>query len=639
MSTTFSDLANSVDPEKGTALIGTRQPLSGAAGRTQQDKNLDTLSPADFKFASDASDTQSIQRLIDRLSESDVHGKVVRLGGKHYVCNTPIRLKDGLTLDGEGATLDFRGVPHQARTRSMYAAATTGDETPLNADAEPGAVVLRLPAGLALSPNDLIKVYSDSRFDDRTGTRVGELQIVRSYDSASGFLSLSVPLAYGYAVSEGAKIIQIHSLKNIRVLNTNFLGPQISNEIGQAWCLSIYGAVSPLISGCTFSGTSYAEVLLIDCLRGRILGNDFHGTDQNNALGYGISFANASRDCLAQGNTFFDKRHFYSTNNLAGYGIEGAAAGVVFNCSFLNGKMHRATWFDIAETSSGDAMDTHAASDWITFEGNTVFGSVGTGLNIEGANSIVRNNHFDECERNACVVKNHTHHSGSLLFEGNIIRNCKGRGLLVTKDADSGKGGFSFVTVRNSIFSNVGTESTSAVQIGIARSRVGSDNQVPRVLVTGLQVDAIGTALEITGTENGAMIADCDLRGAGRANAGVMLISRVPGALVNNLRIEATGANTTGMYCASTANSILGNLRVYSPGGSQGYGIIIQAFAEMPTDNLMIHDSRIDGFEKAGSLAPAVSYASIRNLNLRGCTSGFELGAGNNNTAADIIGP
>ena len=73
------DLANTTDPDKGTTLVGVRQPLTSAAGRTQRDKNLENITPADFKFSADASDTQSIQRLIDRLSESDVYGKVVRL--------------------------------------------------------------------------------------------------------------------------------------------------------------------------------------------------------------------------------------------------------------------------------------------------------------------------------------------------------------------------------------------------------------------------------------------------------------------------------------------------------------------------------------------------------------------------------
>src|SRR5690606_17433749 len=207
-----------------------------------------------------------------------------------------------------------------------------------------------------------------------------------------------------YAVSDAASFIQINQLRDLKIQNCKFYGPQIDNTVAQAWCVSIAGGRNPEIVNCSFNGTSFAEILLVDCFEALVSGCSFSGTDQTNALGYGVSFSNACRDCLATDNVFFDKRHAYSTNNLGGFGTTGLAVGVVYNCTFTNSKVHRTTWYDIAETSHGDALDTHAASDWITYSNNTVYGSVGTALNMEGANSIVKDNYFALCGIRACAI-------------------------------------------------------------------------------------------------------------------------------------------------------------------------------------------------------------------------------------------
>ncbi len=49
----IADLADTTDPTKGDAMVGVKQPFPGAIGRTQHDKNAETLSSGDFGVPTD----------------------------------------------------------------------------------------------------------------------------------------------------------------------------------------------------------------------------------------------------------------------------------------------------------------------------------------------------------------------------------------------------------------------------------------------------------------------------------------------------------------------------------------------------------------------------------------------------------
>lgn len=77
-----AQLANTTDPTLGDALVGVRQPFSGAVGRTQHDKNIDTVSAKDFGGIADGSthplsekystltDAQAVYPFVTSLSQS-----------------------------------------------------------------------------------------------------------------------------------------------------------------------------------------------------------------------------------------------------------------------------------------------------------------------------------------------------------------------------------------------------------------------------------------------------------------------------------------------------------------------------------------------------------------------------------------
>jgi hypothetical protein len=84
--------ADTTDPAKGDALIGVKQPYTGAVGRTQHDKNAEELSSADFGLLGDGSDEQAqIQAFVTAGAGRRIRFVMTAAGGI-YGKSTPTRI-------------------------------------------------------------------------------------------------------------------------------------------------------------------------------------------------------------------------------------------------------------------------------------------------------------------------------------------------------------------------------------------------------------------------------------------------------------------------------------------------------------------------------------------------------------------
>ena len=640
-----SDLASA----SGSALVGFMQPAGTAVLRNLQDKVRETITPMDFGAAGDGvtDDSEFLQAAFDYLNLlPESSNKSLDLAGRTFRCDSQVRLFSGTNIIGNGGTIDFSNrVAASGRSRSLFGEATTGPETTLPSTLLRGGYDYTFPSGLTLSRGDMLMIYSDKLFEIRTaipptteGTRYGELQIVRDYNPSTGAISFSTPLAYDYATGDGAKFVKYTTpLKNIRIDGVNFKGFGVETSAAQTWCVSLAGAINPIITRCKFEGMSYAEVLLVNCMQPLVSDCVFRGTDMVNALGYGVSFANATRDGLATGNQFFDKRHAYSTNNLGGFGFEGNAVGVVYGCTGRNSKVHRCTFFHIDEASPGDALDTHAASDYITYENIEVYGSVGTGANLEGANMTIRNCQFYDIGGRGINHVNYTAEKGSLTVENVKVHRAKDHGIFVTKNTESLLGGWSYVSIRNvdllDVGSNLGANSDGGIYVGVGLARVADVSHVPYIQISDVNVVSRFVSLNIPSTPNGITIGNCQFNGAAVPSFGVVFLGRSSKVNMSNVLIRSSSG--TGLYTPSIQDSVFSNISIWGPGDSIGWAV--GAFSDQNPQNVSLTGFRIVNFMIPIFLNNACNGFMIRHGNIRNNTQGINLGTGPSNTQADII--
>lgn len=96
---TKSDLANTDDPSLGDALLGVKQPFTGAVDRTQHDKNQEIISVADFGASGDGvkDDTKAIQDAIDNAP----NGYTLYFPGEKYLVGN-LKISKPLVFLGRG---------------------------------------------------------------------------------------------------------------------------------------------------------------------------------------------------------------------------------------------------------------------------------------------------------------------------------------------------------------------------------------------------------------------------------------------------------------------------------------------------------------------------------------------------------
>ncbi|MGE4781395.1 hypothetical protein [Yersinia enterocolitica] len=118
----IADLASSADG-KGDALIGVKQPFTGAVGRTQHDKNQDLISTADFGIgAGDA--TAKLQQ-----AQTNGQGLLVTtptLSLSTDVTNIPLASLGEVTLTGGGGAIIHNLAPKNKLPRVGFAYNITG---------------------------------------------------------------------------------------------------------------------------------------------------------------------------------------------------------------------------------------------------------------------------------------------------------------------------------------------------------------------------------------------------------------------------------------------------------------------------------------------------------------------------------
>lgn len=98
-----ANLANETDIAKGASLIGYLPPFSGAFGRTQSEKNQDSVSVGDFRAIGNGivDDASGIQSALNSGAKY-----ITLIAGKTYKINSGLVVPAGVTIYAFGATID-----------------------------------------------------------------------------------------------------------------------------------------------------------------------------------------------------------------------------------------------------------------------------------------------------------------------------------------------------------------------------------------------------------------------------------------------------------------------------------------------------------------------------------------------------
>lgn len=382
----------------------------------------------------------------------------------------------------------------------------------------------------SFSVGDMVLIRSNTVFDStRTSAKIGELNFVETIPTSAS-LTTTLELQDTYTTAASAAIQKITPVKRITICNGTIQGPAGNDEL--IGILITYGNTC-LIDNVKSYDIDQKHVRFDQCVYSKVTNCHFQESNHSSQA-YGVSFANATQDCSAIGNTFVDVRHSLSTNNTV-----SSAWGITRRILFSNNNIS-----DSAKAtggSGGDAVDTHAGAEEIYITDNIINSASNNGINFEARTGII---------------------------DGNMITNTVDYGIYVNPRADTS----SSILVNNNDLNQIGESPNSGYGIRVSLFVTDMANCVVannRVISLGVP---IGLAVDSTQTFINAVV---DANIAQQSSS-----STVNSAIeIDSARVSVTGnvgySNSVGCVLTDCSNSLVsGNtFQLFGTSGTNGYGV------------------------------------------------------------------
>lgn len=248
------------------------------------------------------------------LFPTDIYKVTSTLGS--YSCSNLIIDLNGSTLDAStsgltGPLLEFTG--------------SIGAYTPLSSSGVEGEYVLNVPTS-GFVRGDWVKIISNSLWDaSNTDSKLGELNKIPTSDNTNTALPaqtmyLAAPLATSYATGAVARVAKVSMLSNLSIRNGKIIGPSLIRDTAIA--ISLVYVENCNVRDVKIESFDSICIALKDT-SGILVSDCGFNHSRPIALGYGVSFIDASQDGTVALCTFEDIRHALSTNNnpTTDYGI------------------------------------------------------------------------------------------------------------------------------------------------------------------------------------------------------------------------------------------------------------------------------------------------------------------------------
>ena len=337
-------------------------------------------------------------------------GKTLVIQPGTYTCTSPIAIPEGANVKMDGVTLDFTGL-----AGSFYAMTFWGSVSPnfsMVTEADKGEKFFTLSTPNVFSPGDWIKLTSTDVFDAAsTGTELGEIVRVESVNGNTVYVD--TPLSDTYTTNIRAHLITMKS--GMSLTGGKIIGP--NNPEHSATGIMVTWAENVRITGVTFDGFDSRSIGLhnsVNCIVDQCTFTNAHHA----FMGYGVVFANATRDSKCTNSHFNKIRHALSTNNT----ITGVESGIVRRIQFAFNTVENSAR-SLSTGGGGDAIDTHTAAEDIDILYNTVNGSTGAGINVQCPTAKIVGNTINVTGTDGITYNNQSDRDGDVVITDNVVRN------------------------------------------------------------------------------------------------------------------------------------------------------------------------------------------------------------------------
>jgi hypothetical protein len=347
----------------GSNLIGYVADATGAVPRSVEDKLQENLSLLDFGAAADGSTDDSAP-----FAAAWVLGRAIDGGGKRYKLNTAIA--GGISgTKISNCTLDFTGCATTGPLLSAFG--TLGTPVALTANTGVAAYIVTVGSTASFAVDGLVFLKSSKVWDAATATTYGCYAQIKSIDSGTQ-LTLHTRVFLAFNTADSATIAPVSECSGFAMDRVHIIAGQANTQqaVRLEYC---YGH---RITNCIFEDVDYAAVATYRCFGGVIDGCQV-SFSRAAGTSYGFTIWGGCYDTKVINSTGNDCRHTVTIGDNDGLNMFNYVAG----CHALSAK---------------DAgFDSHAASMFTTFIGNTVRGSAvrnltsnHEGLINEGAHAV-----------------------------------------------------------------------------------------------------------------------------------------------------------------------------------------------------------------------------------------------------------
>lgn len=531
---------------------------------------------------------------------SDWLGVLAATGAKGYVPAGDYRLDSGITIPAgvtsieldPAAVLDFSNSANNATYITI--AGSEGPAVSLSADIARGDRVMSLTnqqktdlGGVAAGT--WLKVGSDEIFDAAdTGSKLGELRQIDRIDGNTIYVNGAFD--DGYTMAASAYAWKLSMVEHFHWRGGVIKGKQAASDNCVGFLIRF--GLGCIIEHVELMHMDMAAIRLEDCVFCEINCNYIHDLKPN-TTGYGISFMDATRDCIAMGNRFKRCRHSLSTNNNL------ARGGIVRRIKFANNEIWDSEYAGGGSGAGGDAIDTHSAAEEIEIIGNTVHSSSSGGINVECPSALISGNVIVSSLSEGIRVHNESDRPGNYVITGNRIMRSGGDGIYLYSGIRGTTAGIESAVITGNVIHGAASEG-----IRVATSTTGG-NVVSPVISGNAVFNASG-------------------------GAGIYLQAVYHGVVTGNTVRSTNGAPAIYLfncqYMAVTGNAIL---------GTSGYNIITVGGTSV---GCSVAGNAMQTGSNGISLADTATYNQVTGNVVRGVTgSAVRLGSGTGNAAGNNI--